>query len=180
MLTHEPRPATPADVPALRRLIDASVRGLNAGLYTDAQVESALRYVFGPDTALIADGTYFVIEVRGVLAAAGGWGRRRTLYGGDQMKSADPEPLLDPATEPARIRAFYVHPEFARRGLARALFEACRTAARDAGFRRLALASTLPGLALYRALGFAETGRDEALLPDGVRFPVVHMERSID
>jgi len=180
MLTHELRPATLGDLPALRRLIDASVRGLNHDLYTAAQLDAALVHVFGPDTALIDDGTYFVAEAAGAIVAAGGWGRRRTLFGGDQMKSAAGAAPLDPATEPARIRAFYVHPDFARRGLARALFEACRAAARAAGFRRLALAATLPGVPLYRALGFVEVGREEVPLPGDVRFPVVHMERAVD
>src|SRR5258708_2247737 len=121
----QPRPATRADVPRLRELIDRSVRALSAGYYTPAQIESALTHVFGPDTRLIDDGTYFVIEsAAGELVAAGGWSRRRTLYGGDQMKSSE-DPLLDHTTEPARVRAFYVHPSWARRGLARSLFERC-------------------------------------------------------
>src|SRR5215207_8952415 len=121
----ELRLATPADVPALRRLIEASVRGLSAGFYTEPQVESALRHVFGPDSQLIADGTYYVMtDGAGELVAAGGWGRRRTLHGGDQMKAAD-DPLLDPAVDGARVRAFFVHPAWARRGLARRLFERC-------------------------------------------------------
>src|SRR5829696_5257767 len=100
-----PRLATRADVPRLCELIDRSVRALSAGYYTPAQIESALTHVFGPDTRLIDDGTYFVIETdAGELVAAGGWSRRRTLYGGDQMKSSE-DLLLDPATEPARIRA---------------------------------------------------------------------------
>src|SRR5262245_10112134 len=115
------RHATPADVPALRHLIEQSVRALSVGYYTPAQIESALRHVFGPDTQLIADQTYYVIVDDGALAAAGGWSRRRTLYGGDQMKAAE-DPLLDPATESARIRAFFVHPAWARGGLGRQLF----------------------------------------------------------
>src|SRR3954453_21248165 len=112
-----PRPATRADVPRLRDLISRSVRALGAGYYTTAQIESALKHVFGPDTRLIDDGTYFVIESdTGDLIAAGGGSRRRTLYGGDQMKVSE-DPLLDYTTEPARIRAFYVHPGWARRGL---------------------------------------------------------------
>src|SRR3712207_5085980 len=123
------RHATDADLPALRALIAASVRGLSAGYYTPEQAESALVHVFGPDTQLIADGTYYVAEADGALVAAGGWSRRRTLYGGDQTK-AGADPLLDPATEPARIRAFFVHPAWARRGLGRALFAHCLAAAR--------------------------------------------------
>jgi GNAT superfamily N-acetyltransferase len=175
----ELRLATPADVPALRRLIEASVRGLSAGYYTKAQVESALRYVFGPDSQLIADRTYYVItDERGELVAAGGWGRRRTLHGGDQMKAAD-DPLLDPATDAARIRAFFVHPAWARRGLARRLFERCAADAFTAGFRSLELMATLPGEPLYRALGFEPRDRSAAALPDGEVLAIVRMTRPL-
>src|SRR5687768_2100107 len=180
MPLHPPhlRPATPADVSALHPLIDASVRSLSAGYYTAPQVESALRFLFGPDTQLIADGTYYVIESGGALAAAGGWSRRHTLYGGDQAKGAE-DPLLDPATDAARIRAFFVHPAWARRGLARRLFAECLTSASAAGFRRLELVATLPGEPLYAALGFAAAERYSLTLPDGVELPVVRMTRPV-
>jgi GNAT superfamily N-acetyltransferase len=171
------RLATMADVPALRALIDVSVRQLSVGFYSDAQIASALQFVFGPDTNLIADGTYYVIESEGLIAA-GGWGRRRTLYGGDRTKS-DEDPLLDPATEPARIRAFYVHPAFARRGLARQLYERCAADAVRAGFGSLELMATLPGEPLYRALGFVGLEPTIATLPDGVQLPLLRMSRSL-
>src|SRR5688572_10963941 len=172
------RPATRADVPRLRDLIDCSVRALGVGYYTPAQIESALKHVFGPDTRLIDDGTYFVIESdTGDLIAAGGWSRRRTVYGGDQMKGEDP--LIDPATDPARIRAFYVHPNFARRGLARTLFERCASEASAAGFRALELMATLPGEPLYRALGFTAIERKAAELPDGEVLAIVRMTRPL-
>ena len=175
----QPRLATRADVPRLRELIDRSVRALGAGYYTSAQIESALCHVFGPDTQLIADGTYFVIESdAGELVAAGGWSRRRTLYGGDQMKSAE-DPLLDPATEPARIRAFYVHPDWARRGLARQLFERCASDAARGGFRAMELMATLPGEPLYLALGFTPIERTTAALPDGEVLALVRMTRAL-
>lgn len=173
------RVATPDDVPALRRLIDESVRGLSVGYYTDEQIESGLRYVFGVDSQLIADGTYYLIEGPAGPAAGGGWSFRATLYGGDQHKTS-PDVLLDPAMEPARIRAFFVHPAWARRGLARKLFLACLTAARAAGFRSLALGATLPGVPLYEALGFSAHERVDAAMPDGVILPVVRMTRAID
>jgi N-acetylglutamate synthase-like GNAT family acetyltransferase len=172
------RHATEADVPALRQLIEQSVRALSVGYYTPAQIESALRHVFGPDTQLIADQTYYVIEADRALAAAGGWSRRRTLYGGDQMKAAE-DPLLDPATESARIRAFFVHPAWARRGLGRQLFERCAADALRAGFRSMELMATLPGEPLYRALGFAPAERSAAPLPDGETLPVVRMTRPL-
>ena len=147
------RLATLEEIPQLRSLIDQSMRALSVGYYTPAQIESTLRHVFGPDTQLIADGTYYVVESEtGELAAAGGWSKRRTMYGGDQMKQAE-DSLLDPATDAARIRAFYVHPSWSRRGLARRIFERCAADAAQAGFRRLELIATLPGVPLYRALG---------------------------
>ncbi len=170
--------ATDADVPALRTLIAESVRGLSVGYYSAAQAESALVHVFGPDTQLIADRTYYVVESGATLVAAGGWSRRLTHYGGDQMKSGD-DPVLDPATEPARIRAFFVHPAWARRGLGRLLFETCRDAARDAGFRELTLVATLPGVPLYEALGFVAGERFAVPMADGVELPVVRMARAV-
>jgi GNAT superfamily N-acetyltransferase len=175
----ELRLATPADVPALRRLIEEAVRGSSAGHYTEPQVESALRHVFGPDSQLIADGTYYVMtDGAGELVAAGGWGRRRTLHGGDQVKAAD-DPLLDPTVDRARIRAFFVHPAWARRGLARRLFERCAVDAHAAGFRALELMATLPGEPLYRALGFEPHERSVANLPDGQVLGIVRMTRPL-
>jgi GNAT superfamily N-acetyltransferase len=173
------RLATLADVPAITSLIGRSVRALSAGYYTPAQVESALKYVFGVDTQLVRDGTYYVIESPGGgLAAAGGWSRRTTLYGGDQAKAAA-DPALDPSVDPARIRAFFVDPAFARRGLGRRLFEACAAAAAAAGFRALELAATLPGEPFYRALGFAPIERVVTTLPDGQALAVNRMSRPL-
>jgi len=173
------RLAAAGDVPALRELIPASARELSKGFYTDEQTESAILHVFGPDSRLIADGTYFVAEEDGRLAGCGGWSRRRTLYGGDQMKSGE-DPLLDPGTEAARIRAFFVHPDFARRGIGSRLLEACVEAARAAGFRRLELAATLPGVPLYAARGFSARESLEVPMPDGRKLPIVRMERVLD
>jgi GNAT superfamily N-acetyltransferase len=173
------RLATAGDVPALRELIPLSARELSRGFYTEQETESAVQHVFGPDSRLIADGTYFVAEVDGRLAGCGGWSRRRTLYGGDQTKSGE-EPLLDPATEPAKVRAFFVHPGFARRGIGSQLLEACFAAARKAGFRRLELAATLPGVPLYAARGFVERERLEVPMADGRALPIIRMERELD
>ena len=172
------RLATREDLPALRELIPLSVRELSRARYTEPQIESGLRFIFGPDTTLIDDGTYFVVDAQGGLAAAGGWSRRDTLYGGDQARRVA-DRFLDPAQEPARIRAFYVHPEFARRGLGRRIVEACVAAAKAAGFRRMELAATLPGIPLYRACGFAEHEAFVAPTPDGVGLPVVRMARDL-
>jgi GNAT superfamily N-acetyltransferase len=172
------RVATMADVPALQALIARSVRELSAGFYTTAQVEAALVSVFGVDTQLIADGTYYVIDVPAGPAAAGGWSFRRTLFGGDQWKGAA-DPRLDAATESARIRAFFVHPEWARRGLARALYTECSRAALAAGFRAFELMATLPGEPLYHALGFSALERTSIALGNGVELPLVRMLRGI-
>ena len=173
------RVATLADVPALQSLMATSVRALSATYYTAEQIEASIVKVFGVDTQLIADATYYVIDSPVGPAACGGWSHRRTLYGGDQMKDvADPE--LDPRVDAARIRAFFVHPEFARRGLARALYAECAGAARAAGFRRLELMATLPGEPLYAALGFAPIERVALPLGDGIELPLVRMGRAID
>src|SRR5262249_47645779 len=118
------RIAAGADVPALSDLIGRSARALGRGFYTDEETESAIRHVFGVDSTLISDGTYFVAELDGALAGCGGWSRRRNLYGGDQ-RPIGPQDLLDPARDAARIRAFFVAPEAARRGVGRRLYEAC-------------------------------------------------------
>ena len=172
------RHATAADVPAISRLIESSVRGLSEPFYTRQQIDSALRHLFGPDTQLIADGTYFVADVGGEVIACGGWSRRRTLHGGDQAKHGD-DPLIDPRVEPARIRAFFVHPAWARKGIGRLLFYECSTAARAAGFTDVELTATLPGEPLYATLGFTVVERGAVAMPDGVELPTARMHRSI-
>lgn len=172
------RVATFDDVPALERLIEDSVRALSAGYYSPEQIESSLTYIFGVDTQLIADGTYFVVESDGQIAGCGGWSKRRTLYGGDQMKGNE-DNLLDPQTEASRIRAFFVHPSFARRGIGRQLLDACESAARQAGFTSLELAATLPGEPLYAACGYQPLERIEAKMPDGISLPIIRMGKKI-
>ena len=175
------RLATPADVPALRALVEASVRGLSVGHYTPAQIESALRHALGVDTQLIADGTYWVVEAPdGGLAAAGGWSARRMLYGSDALRAGGDDAPLDPAREPARIRAFVVHPAWARQGLGRLLFTRCMEEARAAGFRELELGATLPGVPLYLALGFTARERIQIPIPDGPALDGVRMTRPVD
>jgi GNAT superfamily N-acetyltransferase len=173
------RVATLDDVPELTRLINVSVRALSIGLYTPAQTEAALVHVFGVDTQLLADETYYVIEEEMGLVSAGGWSARRTLYGGDQAKR-ETDSALDPNADPARIRAFFVHPAWTRRGLARQLFATCETAARARGFRSFELVATLPGEPLYRALGFVAVEDVAVPLPGDLVLPCVRMQRSID
>ena len=168
------------DVPAIVKLIDASVRGLSTSYYSAPQIDQALRTVFGPDTQLIADRTYFVIETPDEsLAASGGWSKRGTLYGGDQHKGKAADPILDPRVDAARIRAFFVHPGFARRGLGRRVFEACRASAEAAGFKELELGATLPGVPFYESLGFKAIERTDAALSDDMVLQIVRMRRKI-
>ena len=161
------RLATPADTPALAALIDASIRHLGGQFYDAQQVASSLRYLFGVDTLLIEDGTYIVVERDGHLVGAGGWSRRKTPFGGDNATAAHDPGFRNPATDPAVIRAFYVHPAWARRGLGRHLLRVCETAAHAAGFQRLELVSTLSGRDLYEACGYRITGPIAVPLPDG-------------
>jgi len=178
LIVTELRPATADDLPVLETLIARSGRELSAGYYTDAQAEAITRHVFGVDTQLITDQTYFVIAHSDAIVACGGWSRRRTLFGADRTK-AGPDPLLDPAREPGRIRAFFVVPEMARHGLGRQLMEHCVTEAKAAGFRALELVSTLPGEPLYLASGFAVTERFDLPLPGDVRVPVSRMRKAL-
>ncbi len=174
------RAATPADVPALTVLIQRSARELSRGFYTDRETESAITHVFGVDSSLVADGTYYIVESADTFAACGGWSRRRTLYGGDQRPVGEPAELLNPANDAARIRAFFVAPEFARKGMGRLLLTHCSAAAVAAGFTALELMATLPGVPFYAALGFCEVEAVRDILPDGVALPFVRMARRLD
>jgi GNAT superfamily N-acetyltransferase len=172
------REARTTDEPTLRLLIPRSARALSVGFYSGREAEAAIRYVFGVDSVLIADGTYFVAEIGDVIVGCGGWSKRATLYGGDQHKTID-DPLLDPRTDAARIRAFFVAPEFARQGVGARLMQACARAAFDAGFRRLELMATLPGVPLYRAFGFSALEEVVELTPGGVAVRFVRMQRAL-
>jgi GNAT superfamily N-acetyltransferase len=166
------------DRPKLQRLIEASVYGLNSQDYSPIQLESALEFILGIDNHLIDDGTYYVAEVEGQLAGAGGWSKRKPLYGKNASHQSGSE-LLDPASDAAKIRAFYVHPNYARRGIGRRLMEACEDAAREAGFRSLELLSTLTGVPLYQTTGFEMIEPVELVLPNGVSLPTYKMIKSL-
>lgn len=170
------RLATAADKPRLEQLIERSARGLSGGFYTPAQLDAVVTQVFGVDSQLIADGSYYVVEQDGALVACGGWGKRSTGCGGDKHKGA-PERLLDAATESANIRAFFVDPPMARRGLGSLLMRHCEQAARAAGFGSLQLVATMPGVPLYRALGFTLVEHYD--LPLAVPVPVALMRRPL-
>ena len=178
------RLATIADIPRLKELIRDSVSVLSDQYYSPAQIVSALSHVFGVDTQLILDGTYFVAEVEKEIAGCGGWSKRKTLFGGDQTKSnqttaAGIEALLEPLTDAARIRAFYVDPRWARQGIGTRILKACEEAAYEAGFSRVELIATLPGEPLYSASGYTNLGSFDISLPDGPSLPAFRMEKGL-
>src|SRR5438094_10231401 len=157
----------------------ASAAVLFPRFYDERQSASAVQYVAQVDPALLADGTYFVLESGGEVVGCGGWSRRDKLYTGSGDAAGD-DRLLDPASEPARVRAMFVRGDWTRRGLGRRILEACEAAARAEGFRRLSLVATLPGVPLYEAFGFRSTGRDDVTMPDGVALACVWMDKPID
>lgn len=171
------RPAQPADTAAIAQLIPLSIHGLQAATYSASQRAAAIGPVFGLDTRLIEDGTYFVVEAGEQLAGCGGWSFRRTPFGGDA--SARDDAVLDPATEAARIRAFFVHPGWARRGVGSLIMTRCEAEAVARGFRRLELTATLAGEPLYARNGFAAVRRFDFELPGGEGLPLVLMEKVI-
>jgi GNAT superfamily N-acetyltransferase len=174
-LTH--RLAVRADIPVLRALIDTAIGDLQKGFLDDAQIASS-RAIMGIDDQLIDDGTYFVVESDRVIAGCGGWSRRATLYGGNQIPGRDAR-LLDPAVEPARVRAMYTHPAYTRRGVGRLILSLCEAAAAAEGFRTLSLMATLSGEPLYSAYGFLPLER-VADSTGGVAVPLIRMEKPVD
>jgi len=170
------RLATQQDIPKLNELIALSVRGLSTEYYTPNQIESAIQYIFGIDTQLIIDGTYYIAEKDGVLVGCGGWSKRNTLYGGDQHKDIE-DPLLNPVTDAARIRAFFVHPDYARQGIGRLIMNVCEEAAKSNGFTTFELGATLPGVPLYEVMGYRAIERIDAPLADGEVLGIVKMRK---
>jgi GNAT superfamily N-acetyltransferase len=177
-VTPSQRLATTADASTIAALMRSSVLGLFPAYYDEKQTASAAVHIAALDLALIDDGTYYVHEAGGEIVACGGWSRRNKLYNGTDA-GADAR-LLDPAAEPARIRAMFVRGDWTRRGLGRAILESCVAAARAEGFQSLALMATLPGVPLYKAFGFTEVERAELTMPDGVVLGGVAMERGVD
>jgi GNAT superfamily N-acetyltransferase len=176
------RKAIASDVPRLREIIEASVRALQAADYSPPQIEGALQSVYGVDSQLIADGTYLVAEevsdTEPVIVACGGWSKRKTLYGGDQYAGRE-DSLLDPSRDAAKIRAFFVHPEWARRGIGSLILEACENAAKAAGFTRLEMGATLSGVEFYKAKGYVEVENQAVPLGNGEALPIVKMAKSL-
>jgi GNAT superfamily N-acetyltransferase len=175
------RQAMAADIPALRALIELSVRQLQKKDYSPAQIEGALGHALGLDTQLIEDRTYFVAEPMeqvGLVVGCGGWSNRKTLYGSDHWLNRE-KALLDPVTDAAKIRAIFVHPEWARRGLGTLILEHCEEAAKQAGFRSLEMGSTLTGVPLYSLKGYVPHGEVAIPLPNGEALPIVHMVKAL-
>jgi GNAT superfamily N-acetyltransferase len=172
------RPARLVDAPVLKELIYASVRGLNGGEYSEAQMEAALGTAFGVDTELIRDGTYFVVEAGSQIIACGGWSKRQSLYGADGQEGRSSE-LLDPLHDAARIRAFFVHPEWGRRGIGRALLAHCEQAALAHAFVTTELMATLPGYKLYKVSGYVGDERVKLKLPSGIDIELIPMRKSL-
>jgi len=185
------RLAIPGDTPVLQALIDASVRGLQAQDYTPAQIEGALKTVFGVDSQLIADGTYIVAEAipggtepaepvneraAALVVGCGGWSKRKTLYGGDRWTGREDE-LLDPQRDAAKIRAFFIHPDWARKGIGGMILEACEAAARASGFTRYEMGATLTGAKLFGVKGYVAVKPISIPLMNGEVLPVIHMEK---
>ena len=171
------RLATLADTGALRQLIAHSIRTLGAADYTPEQIDAALAGAFGVDTALIRDGTYFVVASgAGLITGCGGWSRRKTLFGGDTRADRD-DALLDPARDAAKIRAFFIHPEHARHGLGRRILQHCETEARQAGFAAFELMATLPGKRLYEQCGYVAGAPLQHPLAGGLSITFVPMRK---
>lgn len=188
------RLAVPDDVPVLSKLIETSARGLQTEDYTAAQIEGALQTVFGVDSQLIADGTYIVVEapsksaksvqrtnlnpsVAWTIVGCGGWSKRKTLYGSDQWTGRE-DTLLDPRRDAAKIRAFFIHPEWARQGMGSRLLQACEEAARAAGFTRFEMGATLTGAKLFGAKGYVAVKPISIPLNNGETLPVIHMKKN--
>lgn len=182
------RLAMPEDVPVLRELIEASARGLQTEDYTPAQIEGALKTVFGVDSQLIADGTYIVAEApldqkgsgrrtaEWMVVGCGGWSKRKTLYGSDRWTGRE-DVLLDPRRDAAKIRAFFIHPAWARQGVGSMILKACEEAARAAGFSRYEMGATLTGAKLFGARGYMAVKPISIPLINGETLPVIHMEK---
>ena len=173
------RLAQARDIPAIAALIGISVRALQAQHYSGAQMDAALGPIFGVDRELIRDGTYFVAEDCGEIVGCGGWSRRQSLYGSDAGRTAEQSSLLDPMRDPARIRAFFVHPRWARRGIGRLILRACELAMAQARFKSAELVATLTGEPLYAAASYTVVQRYDIPLEGGLGLAVVRMVKTL-
>lgn len=174
------RKAEVGDISQIENLIAASVRGLSRDVYDNRQIELSIRTVFGVDTELINDGTYFVVESsNGELAGCGGWSKRKTLYGASVYESSRNSELLDPKVDAAKIRAFFIHPEFARRGVGTLILEHCEREALSAGFKSAEMMATLPGVKLYEVRGYEAGEKHDVPVGDGVNIICIKMRKQL-
>jgi GNAT superfamily N-acetyltransferase len=169
------------DMPAIMELMQLAIEE-NMKAFLSAAEIAAVKHSMGLDQTLIEDGSYFLIEAESegktVLVGCGGWGRRRTLYGGDQSSGRD-DSFSDPLTEPARIRAMYTHPDWTRRGIGRLLLQLGEEAARQAGFKSIELGATVAGMPLYENCGYVEFDRDQHVAADGTESLVIKMRKQL-
>ena len=172
------RLATLEDLDALREVMRRSIEELQTGFLTPEQVQVS-HMVMGLDAQLVVDGTYFIVESGGQIAGCGGWSWRSTLYGGDDSMVPRAPDALDPATDPARIRAMYTDPSFARQGVGRLVLKLCEDAAKSAGFRSATMMATMAGVPLYRACGYVEAEAAVTVNVDGIEVPLVRMEKRL-
>ena len=173
------RAARPEDANAISELIAASVRGLAVGIYDNRQIELSIKTVFGVDHQLIDDGTYFVAEYEGRIVGCGGWGKRKTLFGAsDYSESRDPQ-LLEPNVDPAKIRAFFIHPSEARKGIGKAILQRCEAEALAAGFRGAEMMATLPGVPLYAACGYRTAESVRVPVGEGLDIECIRMHKRL-
>lgn len=169
------RPADINEVPILNELINVSARELSRDSYSEQEIDGAIQYVFGVDTELVKDRTYFVIEIHGEIAGCGGWSKRKTLFGGNQFPGREEAVYLDPSKEAAKIRAFFIHPKFARQGLGSMLLKHCELEASLNGFTRIEMMATLPGVELYSRWAYQAVSEEVVLLPNHVLLRFVRM-----
>ncbi len=167
------------EIPCLNALIARAARKLNSEHYSEQQVESILNYIYGVDSQLIADRSYFIAELGGKIVGCGGWSMRNALYGGDQAKVVSADPLIIPGKGPAKIRAFFVDPDYARQGIGSTIMRACIHAAECAGYRELSLVATLTGAPLYHAFGFVARKQVAVKLPDDIIVSCIEMRKKL-
>ena len=177
------RTALPGDIPALHELIASSVRGLMTSSYSEQQLEAALGLWLGVDSQLVSDRTYLIVETEEngerVLVGCGGWSKRKTAYGSDNRPGRE-DALLDPAMDAAKIRAFFVHPDWARRGIGAIILDHCERAALKAGFTRCEMGATLNGVPFYRSHGYQPAEQIELPLPNGATLPILKMFKDLN
>lgn len=168
------------DQPEIEKLIAESVRGLSKDVYNEQQIEHSIKTVFGVDTELISDKTYFVAEtIDGKIAGCGGWSKRKTLYGASVYSHSRDSELLNPEVDPAKIRAFFIHPDFARQGIGTAILGKCENEAKSHGFTSAEMMATLPGVKLYKVRGYEGDEKVEVPLDDNLNIICVKMRKNL-